>query len=110
MRAVAPVESGHLQAKGFAISYEVFGAGDRPPVLLLPTWQIAPSLIWKMQVPQVVDESKHRLQVISAQTVKLVHARRVSPQSRTLRASSRFVAYAGPGATAAPSSRRGRKF
>ncbi len=45
MRAVAPVESGRLRAKGFAISYEVFGADDRRPVLLLPTWQIAPSLI-----------------------------------------------------------------
>ena len=53
MRAVAPVESGRLRAKGFEISYEVFGAGDRPPVLLLPTWQIAPSLIWKMQVPHL---------------------------------------------------------
>ena len=53
MRAVAPVQSGRLRVKGFDISYEVFGAGDRPPVLLLPTWQIAPSLIWKMQVPHL---------------------------------------------------------
>lgn len=53
MRAMAPVQSGRLRAKGFDISYEVFGARDRPPVLLLPTWQIAPSLIWKMQVPHL---------------------------------------------------------
>ena len=53
MRAIAPVESSRLRVKGFEISYEVFGADDRPPVLLLPTWQIAPSLIWKLQVPHL---------------------------------------------------------
>ena len=31
----------------------MLGAGDRPPVLLLTTWQIAPSVIWKMQVPHL---------------------------------------------------------
>ncbi len=53
MRAVAPVESGHLSTQGFEISYEVFGDSGAPAVLLLPTWQIAPSLIWKMQVPSL---------------------------------------------------------
>jgi pimeloyl-ACP methyl ester carboxylesterase/predicted glycosyltransferase len=55
MRAVAPGESGRLRARGFEISYEVFGPRDRPSVLLLPTWQIAPSLIWKMQVPYLAQ-------------------------------------------------------
>jgi pimeloyl-ACP methyl ester carboxylesterase len=51
VRALAPAESGQLRTQGFQIAYEVFGESDRPPVLMLPTWQIAPSLIWKMQVP-----------------------------------------------------------
>ncbi len=51
MRALAPAESGHLRAHGFEIGYEVFGDARRPAVLLVPTWQIVPSLIWKMQVP-----------------------------------------------------------
>src|ERR1700756_2669008 len=51
MRAASPVESGQLSTQGFRISYEVFGDPHAPAVLLLPTWQIAPSLHWKMQVP-----------------------------------------------------------
>jgi len=51
MRAARPVESGQLSTRGFRISYEVFGDPRAPAVLLLPTWQIAPSLHWKLQVP-----------------------------------------------------------
>ena len=51
MRAASPVESGQLSTRGFRISYEVFGDPRAPGVLLLPTWQIAPSLHWKLQVP-----------------------------------------------------------
>jgi pimeloyl-ACP methyl ester carboxylesterase/predicted glycosyltransferase len=51
MRAASPVESGQLSTQGFRISYEVFGDPHAPAVLLLPTWQIAPSLHWKLQVP-----------------------------------------------------------
>jgi pimeloyl-ACP methyl ester carboxylesterase len=51
MRAASPVESGQLSTRGFRISYEVFGDPHAPAVLLLPTWQIAPSLHWKLQVP-----------------------------------------------------------
>ncbi len=53
MRALTPVESGRLSAHGFEISYEIFGEPRPQHVLLLPTWQIAPSLIWKMQVPHL---------------------------------------------------------
>ncbi len=53
VRAITPIESGRLEARGFQISYEVFGTVGADPVLLLPTWQIAPSLIWKMQVPHL---------------------------------------------------------
>src|ERR1700758_659793 len=43
--------TGRISAHGFEIAYEVFGDCDAPAVLLLPTWQIAPSLHWKLQVP-----------------------------------------------------------
>lgn len=51
MRAIEPEEAGTLHIAGFGISYEVFGAPSAPPVLLLPTWQIVHSRMWKMQVP-----------------------------------------------------------
>ncbi|HRV96282.1 MAG TPA: alpha/beta hydrolase, partial [Anaerolineae bacterium] len=51
MRAMKPAESGTLELHGFQIGYEIFGDPQSPPVLLLPTWQIAPSLHWRMQVP-----------------------------------------------------------
>ncbi|HUG15297.1 MAG TPA: alpha/beta fold hydrolase, partial [Thermomicrobiales bacterium] len=51
MRAIEPVESGRLRLQGFEIAYEVSGPPDATPVLLLPTWQIVHSRIWKMQIP-----------------------------------------------------------
>jgi len=51
MRAIEPVEAGTLSVADFEIGYEVFGAADAPPVLLLPAWQIVHSRIWKLQVP-----------------------------------------------------------
>lgn len=53
MRAIEPVEAGTLVLHGFGIGYEVFGERDAPAVLLLPTWQIVHSRIWKMQVPHL---------------------------------------------------------
>ena len=51
MRAAEPVEAGSLVLHEFGAGYEVFGEPDAPAVLLLPTWQIVHSRIWKMQVP-----------------------------------------------------------
>lgn len=51
MRALEPAQAGKLDLAGFQIGYEVFGAADAPPVLLLPAWQIVHSRIWKLQVP-----------------------------------------------------------
>ncbi len=51
MRAIEPTQSGTLMLEGFQIGYETFGDPATPPVLLLPTWQIAPSRHWRMQVP-----------------------------------------------------------
>jgi pimeloyl-ACP methyl ester carboxylesterase len=51
MRAIEPVEAGQVLLEGFRVGYEVFGPPDAPAVLLLPTWQIVHSHVWKMQVP-----------------------------------------------------------
>lgn len=51
MRALEPEDAGRLRIADFEIGYEVFGAEDAPAVLLLPTWQIVHSRVWKMQVP-----------------------------------------------------------
>jgi pimeloyl-ACP methyl ester carboxylesterase len=51
MRAIEPTQSGHLKLHGFQIYYEVFGQPHLPPILCVPTWQIAPSRHWKMQIP-----------------------------------------------------------
>lgn len=56
MRAVEPAQQGQLTIDGFGIGYEVFGDEDAPPVLLLPTWQIAPSRHWKMQIPYLARQ------------------------------------------------------
>jgi pimeloyl-ACP methyl ester carboxylesterase len=41
---------GTVDRDGVKISYEVFGEGE-PTVLLLPSWTIVHSRLWKMQVP-----------------------------------------------------------
>ena len=51
MRARAPDADGFAEREGVELFYEVFGEGDRPTVLLLPTWSIIPSRFWKAQVP-----------------------------------------------------------
>src|SRR5947209_5612321 len=50
MRARYPEHEGFVERNGVKILYEVFGSAE-PTVLLLPTWSIVHSRIWKMQVP-----------------------------------------------------------
>lgn len=50
MRAREPRQSGRLRLHEFEIFFEDFGDAQAPPVLLLPSWQIAPSRHWKMQI------------------------------------------------------------
>ena len=50
MRAALPVESGSVERDGVRVTYEVFGAGDLT-LMLMPTWCVVHSRIWKMQVP-----------------------------------------------------------
>ncbi|MFN8519348.1 MAG: alpha/beta fold hydrolase [Chloroflexota bacterium] len=50
MRARPPDSSGYVARDGVRVAWEVFGTGQ-PTVLLLPTWSVVHSRIWKMQVP-----------------------------------------------------------
>ena len=50
MRAREPDESGYVVNDGVRVYYEVFGDGE-PTLLLMPTWQIVHSRMWKLQVP-----------------------------------------------------------
>lgn len=50
MRARYPDHSGFVDREGVPIYYEVHGAGD-PTVLLIPTWSLFHSRVWKMQIP-----------------------------------------------------------
>src|SRR5205814_10083518 len=49
-RARYPDSEGYVERDGIRVHYEVFGSGE-PTVLLLPTWSIVHSRVWKMQVP-----------------------------------------------------------
>lgn len=53
MRALEPDVVGHVERDGVVLGYEVFGAAHagRPTVLLMPTWTIVHSRVWKLQVP-----------------------------------------------------------
>jgi pimeloyl-ACP methyl ester carboxylesterase/predicted glycosyltransferase len=48
-RARPPDASGTTERSGVRLAYEVFGAGE-VTVLLMPTWSIVPSRVWKAQV------------------------------------------------------------
>ncbi len=52
MRARQPDQQGFItRTDGVRIGYELFGDGNAPTVLLLPTWAVNHSMHWKMQVP-----------------------------------------------------------
>ena len=48
-RAREPDVTGVVERDGVALAYEVFGEGDTT-VLLMPTWSIVHSRVWKAQV------------------------------------------------------------
>lgn len=50
MRAREPDRQGFVNRDGVKIGYEVFGEGPRT-ILLLPSWSIVQSRVWKAQVP-----------------------------------------------------------
>ena len=50
MRARYPDAEGYIERDGVRVFYEAFGEGERT-ILLLPTWSIVHSRVWKAQVP-----------------------------------------------------------
>jgi pimeloyl-ACP methyl ester carboxylesterase len=61
MRACQPARDGYVERDEVKVFYEVFGAGE-PTVLLLPTWSIVHSRLWKLQVPDLAR--RHRVVVL----------------------------------------------
>ncbi len=51
MRARQPDKADFVERDGVPLYFEVFGDGNAPTVLLLPTWSIIHSRFWKAQVP-----------------------------------------------------------
>src|SRR5205823_4986916 len=49
-RARYPDAEGFVERDGVRVAYEVYGDGE-PTVLLLPTWSIIHSRVWKAQIP-----------------------------------------------------------
>jgi pimeloyl-ACP methyl ester carboxylesterase len=50
MRARYPDVEGFVERDGIRVAYEVYGHGE-PTILLVPTWQIVHSRLWKAQIP-----------------------------------------------------------
>jgi pimeloyl-ACP methyl ester carboxylesterase/predicted glycosyltransferase len=57
MRALEPDETGYVERDGVRLYWEAFGDGE-PTVLLLPTWSIVHSRVWKMQVPYLARHAR----------------------------------------------------
>jgi hypothetical protein len=51
-RAMYPDETGFVERDGVRVCWERYGAGEQT-VLLLPTWEIAHSRVWKCQIPDL---------------------------------------------------------
>ncbi|HET9419804.1 MAG TPA: hypothetical protein VFO49_01620, partial [Nocardioides sp.] len=49
--ALHPDRDGFVERDGVRVHWEVYGDGHRTTVLLLPTWSIVTSRVWKAQVP-----------------------------------------------------------
>ena len=58
LRARSPDARGSVERNGVRVGYEVFGTGE-PTILLLPTWSIVHSRIWKLQVSDLAR--RHRV-------------------------------------------------
>ncbi|MGZ4353031.1 MAG: alpha/beta fold hydrolase, partial [Gaiellaceae bacterium] len=56
-RARYPDLEGFVERDGVRIFYEVYGEGDRT-ILLLPTWSIVHSRLWKAQIPYLARHAR----------------------------------------------------
>jgi pimeloyl-ACP methyl ester carboxylesterase/predicted glycosyltransferase len=51
MRARQPDRSGTVTRDGVTTGYDIYGDGNSPTVLLVPSWSIADAQHWKFQIP-----------------------------------------------------------
>lgn len=77
MRARYPDDAGTVERNGVALGYEIFGSGPLT-VLLLPTWTIIHSRVWRFQVPYLA----HRYRVVTYDGPGNGHSDRVTDPSR----------------------------
>ena len=56
-RARYPDETGFIERDGVRVAYEMYGDGE-VSVLLLPTWEIVHSRVWKCQVPYLARHGR----------------------------------------------------
>jgi pimeloyl-ACP methyl ester carboxylesterase/predicted glycosyltransferase len=56
-RARYPDAEGGVERDGVRVHYEVYGHGE-PTVLLLPTWSVVSSRMWKMQIPYLARHAR----------------------------------------------------
>jgi pimeloyl-ACP methyl ester carboxylesterase len=56
-RARYPDSEGFIERDGVRVFYEVYGEGERA-ILLLPTWSIVHSRMWKLQIPYLARHAK----------------------------------------------------
>jgi pimeloyl-ACP methyl ester carboxylesterase/predicted glycosyltransferase len=59
MRARQPERTGCVTRDGVRVYWELFGEGNEPTVMLVPTWSIVDSRHWKLQVPYLAR--RHRV-------------------------------------------------
>ena len=57
MRARYPDVEGFVERDGIRIAYEVYGQGE-PTILLVPTWQVVHSRLWKPQIPYLARHGR----------------------------------------------------
>ena len=57
MRARYPDATGFVERNGVRVGYEVYGHGE-PTVLLVPTWHIVHSRLWKAQIPYLARDGR----------------------------------------------------
>ncbi len=57
MRARYPDVEGFVERDGVRVAYEVYGEGE-PTIVLVPTWQIVHSRLWKAQIPYLARHGR----------------------------------------------------
>ena len=57
MRARYPDVEGFVERDGVRVAYEVYGEGE-PTILLVPTWHVVHSRLWKAQIPYLARHGR----------------------------------------------------